>query len=46
MAGLRAVTDVRTAYLAVPVLLACLALLAGPIRPVGRAPHVVSPVRS
>ena len=31
MAGLRAATDVRTAYLAVPVLLVVLAFLAKPI---------------
>ena len=34
MAGLRAVSDVRTAYLAVPVLLVALAFLAKPIAPV------------
>jgi MFS family permease len=36
MAGLRAATDVRTAYLAVPVLLGVLAVLA---RPTTAAPH-------
>jgi hypothetical protein len=37
MAGLRAVSDVRTAYLAVPVLLVALVILAKPIAPVQSA---------
>lgn len=38
MAGLRVLTDVRTAYLAVPALLVLLAVLARPIPPVAATP--------
>lgn len=42
MAGLRALTDVRTAYLVVPVLLVALAVLAKPIGAVRRQPALTS----
>lgn len=44
MAGLRAVSDVRTAYLVVPLLLAALALLARPIPPAVALPATVPPL--
>jgi hypothetical protein len=44
MAGLRAATDVRTAYLAVPLLLAVLAMLARPTTAPIMAP--TAPIRT
>ncbi len=41
MAGLRALTDVRTAYLTVPALLVLLAVLAKPVAPVAAPPAPV-----
>lgn len=43
MAGLRAVSDVRTAYLVVPVFLVALALLARPMAPVVASPSIAPP---